>query len=129
MNTNYVAMAQEICPICGITHEHSNELLLDKRLRSIPEDKRITGYGLCEEHDKLFQDGYIALVGADESKSTFKDNGNMDFNSAHRTGHIIHLKRDVFNNMFNTELSEDQEMVFIDQEVIALLEKMNNELE
>jgi len=128
INNDFVAMEQNICPVCGITHEYNTGVLLHKNLKTIPDDKRVTGYGLCEEHDKLFQDGYIALVVTDESKSTVNDKGNMDMQDAHRTGALIHVRRELFNDLLKTELPETQEMVFIDEELaekLSLLQEQN----
>ena len=128
MDNDFVAMGEHVCPVCGIKHTYNTEILIDKRLRKIPENKRVTGYGLCEEHDKLYQDGYIALIVIDESKSTFKNNGDASFENAYRTGDIAHLKRDVFTDMFDTDIKDDQEIVFIDKEVFNLLKQKAEEL-
>lgn len=126
MDNDFVAMAQKMCPVCGSIHEHNAEILINKRFQKIDKDERITGYGLCEEHDKLFQDGYLALVVTDESKSAItKHEGNkldtLKEENACRTGDLMHIRRTVFNKLFDTESPEDQEMVFID---IALFEKL-----
>lgn len=125
---NFVAMEQHICPICGITHQHNTGILLHRKLRSIKEEDTITGTGLCEEHDKLFKEGYIALIVADESKSHVKSNGNINVSDAHRTGELAHLKRTVFDEMFDTTIDENMPMVFIDKDVFKLLQNLKVQL-
>lgn len=126
---NFVAIAQKICPVCGITHEHNTEILLDKRLQDIPKDKRITGYGLCEEHDKQFKNGFIALVVADESKSKInkKEDGTIDkltMENAHRTGDIVHMRYNVFTKMFDTKIPKTQEMLFISIDLFNMIKEI-----
>lgn len=119
----HVAMAQHICGICGSVHEHNTEVLIPKRLKDIPDDKRITGYGLCEEHDKLFKDGYIALIGANAPEGT----DTLKNEEADRTGDLVYLKREVFKYIFGTEISDGLPMVFVDPEVIQILKDKSNE--
>ena len=125
MNNNSIVMAEHVCDICGKRHTHNAEILIHKNLRAIPQDKRVTGWGLCEEHDRLFNEGYIALVGALAPKSgtTLK---NED---AHRTGDIIHLKREVFKETFDANISDDLPMVFVEPEVVKLITGWFNETE
>ncbi len=123
-----IVMAEHICQICNKTHTHNTEILLHKQLRAIPKDKRLTGYSLCAEHAKLFEDGYVALVGCDESKSTFLKNGNMDPAGAYRSGDIMHIKRSIWNDIFDMPVDEKQEFVFCDEDAIHMLrERMPQE--
>lgn len=124
MDNDFVAMAEHICPICGCKHTHNTEVLIDKHLREIPEDKRVTGYGLCEEHQKLFDDGFVALIPV-TNIPTEDTNATLNFNDADRIGGFIHLRKTVFNDIFNTEVSAEQELVFVDKEVCDMLIKMN----
>jgi len=111
---SYVAMAKNVCEVCGKLFD-SGEILLDRRLRDIPEDKAITGFGLCDEHQKLHAEGFIALVEADTEKSTPLPNGNLNHQGAHRTGRLMHMKRHVADDLFNTELPSELAMVYIDE--------------
>lgn len=114
---DFIAISEHICEVCGVKHTHNTEVLIHKRLRDIPEDKRVTGYGLCKEHERLFEEGYIALVGALEPAG----NTRVKLEDAHRTGAVIHMKRDVFKATFDTEIADDLPMVFVDDEVVALV--------
>lgn len=124
MDNNFVAMAEHICPVCGIKHTHNTEILLDKRMREIPENKRVTGYGLCEEHQKLFDDDFIALIPVNNAP-TKDSKATLNFNDADRIGGFIHLRKHVFNSIFNTQISAEDELIFIDKEVCDMLIKMN----
>lgn len=112
---NHVAMGKHVCEVCGIVHE-SGEILLHLRLQGIPEDKTITGYGLCEEHRKLRDEGYLALVEVDSKKSKVLPNGNLSRDSVYRTGRVMHMRKDAVDRVFNTEISHELSMVFIDNE-------------
>lgn len=124
MSNNFVAMEQNMCPVCGMIHTHNTGILINKHLQEIHKDKTITDYGLCEEHDKLFQEGYIALIVADEN-SHISSNGNLKMENANRTGELVHMKRDVFNDILSTKISNDQEMIFIDKELFDKLNEMS----
>ena len=114
---SHVALAEHICEICGSKHTHNTEILIHKQLRDIPEDKRVTGFGLCKEHDALFQKGFLALVGA-----VPPEKGNrLQIEEAVRTGAIIHIKRELFNERFDAEVPESLPMVFVDDEVVEIV--------
>ena len=119
---SHVAMAEHICPICLTKHTYNTEILLHKQLKDIPEDRRVTGYGLCEEHQRLADEGYIALVEA----TAPKEGNTLKQEEALRTGRIAHLKRDVFSEVFDQE-APDLDMVFVDVGVLDMLDKMQGE--
>ena len=122
---DYVAMAEHICPVCCVKHTFDTEILIHKNLRSIPEDKRITGWGLCEEHARLKNEGYVALVGCDEAKSKKSPNGNIMPEDAYRIGDIAHLRKSAFEHVFNSAPPEGM-AVFCDVEVIKYLSEMQH---
>lgn len=127
MNKNipddYVAMAEHICPICGVKHTHDTEILIHKNLRSIPKDQRVTGWGLCEEHDKLHKDGFVALV-ATKPPAT---GDTLKIKDAIRTGDIAHLRRTAAADIFGRDFPMDLPMVFVELEVITMLKSMAGE--
>jgi len=122
---DYVKMEKHVCKVCNKLFDSGN-ILLHKNMRAISEDKTITGFGLCPEHQKLFDEGYVALIVIDESKSRMNGN-DVKPKDAHRTGMIIHLRREVMKEMFDMDLSTVKEMIFIDQELATLLEKKKEE--
>lgn len=116
---DYVAMGQHICRVCGHAFD-SGEILLHRNLRSIPKNARVTGWGLCPEHQKLYDDGYIALI---EAKNP--PNGTtMHLEDANRTGRLVHIRREVAIDIFNIDIPEKLELMFIEPGVIEKLEEM-----
>ena len=119
MDKSYVTLEQNICVVCGDTYD-TGSLLMDRRLRDTFEKHTTTGYGMCPEHQKLKEDGYVALIGADESKSSLRANGNMNPEDAHRTGNIAHLRTEAWENIMDTPVP-DKMMCFCGDDVIELL--------
>lgn len=121
---SYVSMEHQICVICGAEFQ-TNSILLDKRLKDSMEPTTVTGYGLCPEHQKLHDEGYIALIAVDEALSTNKPKNNVikGLNGIHRTGAVAHVRREVAKNIFNCALPEGPFM-YCEPEVISMLEKM-----
>jgi hypothetical protein len=113
---NYVAMEKAMCPVCGKTHE-TGGILLDRRLKDIPEEKSITHYALCEEHQSLFDEGYVALV-----ELALDHNPDKPM-CAPRTGNVAHIRRTAWENIFDTT-APDGPIAFTAKGVIAKLKEM-----
>jgi hypothetical protein len=116
---SHVSLEAHVCPVCGKKHQ-TNSILLDKRLRASMEKETVTGYGMCGPCEELNKRGYIALVEVD-NKGT---GDTMKMENANRTGRIAHLRRTVFNQIFNTTVSATLPMVFVDSEVISKITAM-----
>ena len=58
---SHVSLEQHVCLVCGKAFD-TGTILLDKRLRASMEHHTKTGWGLCPEHQKLADDGFVALV-------------------------------------------------------------------
>lgn len=121
---SYVSMEHHVCVICG-TEFQTNNILMDKRLKESMEPTTITGYGLCPEHQKLHDEGYIALIAVDPNLSTNKPKNNMinGLHGVHRTGAVAHVRREAAKRIFNCALPEDPFM-YCEPEVISMLEQM-----
>jgi len=66
---SHISLEHKICVVCGAKYK-TDTILIHKRLsKSLPHNA-VTGWGMCNEHQKLKDDGYIAMIGCDESKST-----------------------------------------------------------
>lgn len=117
---NFVAMGQRVCIVCGSTYD-SGEILVHKRFREIKEDQRVTGFGLCEEHKKMYDQGYVALIEVDPSKSTI-ENERVQPSSAYRTGNVCHMKRDACFRVFGKGV--DTPVMFVEVGVIDALRKL-----
>src|SRR5450830_1148211 len=65
---SHVSLEQHVCLVCG-TRFDTGTILLDRRLRASMEHHTATGWGLCAEHQKLSDDGFVALVECDPQRS------------------------------------------------------------
>jgi hypothetical protein len=123
---SHVSLEQHRCQVCGVLFD-TGSILLDKRLRASLLRKTTTGWGLCPEHQKLFSDGFIALIEFDPERSTMLS-GAVRLNSeqAFRTGRLAHLKREAFSRIFKTEPEADQACIFVELGIIDRLLKMQD---
>lgn len=128
INNSYVAMEELLCPICGVKHSYKAGILLNKRLQTIKPEETLTGYGICEEDQQRIDDGYIALVIVDPSKSNLEEDATVQIENVYRTGGLIFMKRAFFSRMVNKEISEDTPMVFIDPETAETIKKLHDKL-
>lgn len=121
---SYVSMETHICVICG-NEFPTNNILMDKHLRNSMKTNTLTGYGLCPEHQKLHDEGYIALIAVDPGLSSNKPKNNMinGLHGVHRTGAVAHVRREVAKDLFNCDIPEGPFM-YCEPEVISMLEKM-----
>ena len=121
---SHVSLEQHACLVCGIAYD-TGSILLDKRLRASLERHTTTGWGLCVEHQRLFSDGFVALVECDPQRSGKPPGADrLKPEQAYRTGRLAHLKRDVFATVFNVPVSADQACVFVEPGVIEQLQAM-----
>ena len=121
---SHVSLERRVCLVCG-THFDTGSLLLDKRLRQSMERYTTTGWGLCAEHQKLFDEGFVALVECDPERSG-KPSGadRLKPEQAYRTGHLAHLKRHVFTEILNVQIAADQVCVFVEPGIIERIQTM-----
>ena len=118
---SHVSMEQNVCPVCGTTFD-TGAILFDKRLRESMESKTTTGWSFCPEHGRLRDEGYIALVGIDDARSTRRANGNYDPSDVYRTGKVAHLRREAAARLFAGMSLGD--IAFCEDEAIDRLEAM-----
>ena len=121
MSKSYVSMEAKQCLVCA--KEFNVGILLDRSLHDSLESKTLTGYGLCDEHNELFEDEYIALIGIDESKSTVETNGNILPHNAYHTGNVIHVKYSVLAGFFNIPINKSLPIIFVEDAVIDKLKE------
>ena len=121
---SHVSLEQHVCLVCGTAFD-TGAILLDKRLRASMERHTATGWGLCPEHQKLSDDGFVALVECDPQRSRAAAGAaRMKPDQAHRTGRLAHLKREVFADVFNVPIEDKQPCVFVEPGVIEQLQAM-----
>lgn len=116
---SYVGLETNICIVCGKEFD-TGALFMDKRLRNTLDRHNCTGWGMCEEHQKLYDDGYVALVEIDPAASTPSKNNTVKPEDAFRTGAVIHMRNEVYDDMFNLPLPE-KGIAFIDPEVMEII--------
>ena len=93
---NIAAIEQHQCPVCLRMHDTGN-LLLDQRLDRGFKDKHVfTGHSFCPEHQKLSDDGYIAMVELQREPQRGEDPLSVP-----RTGAIAHVKEEAWPNIFS----------------------------
>ena len=120
---SHVSLEQHVCLVCG-TRFDTGAVLLD-RLRASMERHTATGWGLCPEHQKLSDDGFVALVECDPQRSgSPAGGGRVKPEQAYRTGRLAHLKREAFAQVFNVPIAADQPCVFVEPGVIEQLQTM-----
>ena len=107
---SYVGMAHEVCPVCCT--EHTPSVLIDKRLKPTLSQHEFSGWSMCAEHQKLKDDGYIALVVCTGEPKSLAE--------ADRTGDIIHIRASAWDVAFNTPVPP-KGLAFIDQDAFAKL--------
>ena len=111
---SHVGMGVHVCPVC--MKEHDEVVLLDKRLRPTLERRNFVGWKLCDEHEKLWEEGYIALVECtNDSPPTLE--------SVKRTGLIAHVRKEVWSNIFSGSVP-DNPIVFVQEGAIEKLQAM-----
>lgn len=119
-----VSLEQHVCLVCGKAFD-TGAVLLDKRLRASMEHHTKTGWGLCPEHQKLSDDGFVALVECDPQRSgSPAGSARMKPDQAYRTGRLAHVRRTVFAQVFNVSIDDKQTCVFVELGVIDQLQSM-----
>lgn len=113
MEKSFVTLEQNVCPICTKVFETGN-LLMDTRIRNgkLMEafDKcTITGYAICEECQKMVDEGRVALVEINEPS----DPNNLTLDNVDRTGKIGWMKRDIVQQLI-PEFPEDKFMCYVE---------------
>lgn len=122
---SYVSLEQHVCLVCGQKFD-TNSILLDRRIKPSMERHTVTGWGLCPEHQKMADDGFVALVEVDPARSTVIDN-DIKPENAYRTGNLAHLRRAVFAQVFNVPLDNKQALCFVEPGVIDKLQAMTSD--
>lgn len=121
---SHVSMERHLCLVCGAGYD-TGAILLDRRLRASLERYTTTGWGVCPQHQRLFDDGFVALVECDPTKSgNLSSADRLKPDQAFRTGRLLHLKRDAFDRVFNVSIEPDLPCVFVEPGVIEKLEAM-----
>ena len=104
---SHVGMGYHLCPVCFTKHDEV--VLLDTRLRNTLTREMFVGLKMCPEHQKLWDDNFIALI---------EVNGQpKDFLSANRTGEVAHIRVEAFKHFFN-QPAPNTGVIFVEPGVI-----------
>lgn len=121
---SYVSLEQNVCLVCGHAYD-TGSLLLDRRLHDSMDRYTVTGWGLCPEHLRLHEEGYVALVECDPEKSGNPRAGEKVMpQNAYRTGAVAHVKREIVSAVFNVPVSPDLPCMFVEPGFITKLQEM-----
>lgn len=121
---SHVSLERHVCVVCGVAYD-TGDILLDRRLRATLGYYTTTGWGLCTEHQRLFDEGFVALVACDPQRSGRpSETGHLKPEQAYRTGQLAHMKHGVFARVFNRPIAADQVCVFVDPGIIERLQAM-----
>lgn len=118
---SYVTIEKEVCVVCGQPYD-TGALLLDTRGRNRFDPVTVTRWGMCPEHQEKKEQGYIALVGADPSKSKTTGTGVLPAD-AYRTGELAHVRESIWEKLFNIPIPP-QGVAFVDPQVIEMLKEV-----
>lgn len=112
---SYVGMAYHVCPVC--LKEHDPVVLLNTRMTNTLTRHEFAGWAMCEEHQKLKDEGYVALI------AVANQSGIVTLENATRTGHTAHVRQAVWAHIFNVPLP-DKGLAFVNSETISYLQKL-----
>lgn len=119
---SHVTMTYEICKVTGEKFETG--VAIQRNLRNTLDKETTTGWGISPKVKELLDDGYVAIVGCDASKSDIENN-QITPAGAYRTGIVIYMRRKVFDELCSIQPS-DEGIVFADDKVIDMLKEMNH---
>lgn len=122
---SYVAIEQFICPICGETHSHKGDLILNLEFNDVTPDESLTSYNLCEDDLKLAELGYIAVI----EVSNTEDESAISIEQGIRTGNIIHVHMDVLEGIPTFPITEDTVFLYTDSKVFGILRSASTNFE
>ena len=119
---SYVALAKSCCLACGTTFDNGTPLI-NTKFQPIKQDQEVVSWAFCPEHKTIIDEGYIALVGVDPSKSE----APMTPATVYRTGDLLFIREEVAKAVFNVPINGP--MVYVDAEVIPTLRAMQSPAE
>lgn len=119
MEKSFVAMEQHCCVVCGTTFDTGN-LVFDTRLRDRFDRYAVTGFDFCPEHKRMKDEGYVALVAIDESRSRHPLNPA----NVYRTGGVAHVREEAWPAIFTNAPVPDRGLCYVEPEVLEKLAKL-----
>ena len=106
-----VSLGMATCPVCGA--RHADSVLIQTRDITHPKLGRetSTGWAMCPEHQKLKDEGYVAMVVVTNTEQPTLETAN-------RTGDIMHVRESVWPRIFNVPVPP-KGLAFIDTEAFT----------
>lgn len=90
-----VSMEQAQCPVCLKLFD-TGAILFARSLNRKLKDRMVTHFEMCPEHQKLKDDGFVALVELER-----EPRGDEDPLHAPRTGRIAHIRAEAWPKIMN----------------------------
>lgn len=109
INKSHVSLSTKVCIVCGKSF-HDGDILLQKQLRQTLERETITGYGFCEEHQAMVDEGKVFLA---EVANPPSEADKMSILSAQKTGRVLSLPREVLKEILNPGFVTDSSPPFM----------------
>ena len=105
---NHVGLEAHICVVCGEQYDTGAILLATKYKKDRDgdlapvkpiEQHHVTGTGVCPEHQKQIDEGFVLFVEMQDEPANGTHYTNEEFLEARRTGLMVGIKRDVLPNI------------------------------
>lgn len=125
MKKSCVTMEQHYCPICT-EEKDTGAILMDERLRKTFERHTTTGMGICNDCQEKLDDGFIAMLEVDPTKSEITPNGKITPENAYRTSDYLWMRRAVAESILSVDVKE-YPFIYIEPEVMAMFKEMSQE--
>jgi len=121
---SHISLEQHLCLVCGLDFD-TGGILFDRRLRRSMKRRTVTGWGLCAERCRFFEEGFVTLIECDPQRSGVPaEQDPMRPEQAWRTGQLAHLKCEVLVRVADVALAPDVPCVFVEPSVIERLQAM-----
>lgn len=120
-NKSFAAIGKNVCPICNIVHDRNAAVLVHKYLKDIEDT--VIGYELCQEHQDLHEQGYLALVGAVPDDP---DADTITLRDVQREGGYLHIKREAFTSLTGENAPSEAPFVFVHPLMISEFKGLRN---
>lgn len=125
------ALVHELCVCCCKEVNHlimMNSKLTEHYANQVKEmNGKAVGFAdePCEDCAKYINDGYVAMVGIDPTKSDPNKDGTVRLTNVYRTGKMMWVKREALNRWLNWDRTEP--FILVENEVIDELRKQYEE--
>lgn len=93
---------QNQCPVCGHIFETGDLLLLGRNRGKEAKMHTVTGVSMCPEDQEKYDNGFIAVIEVKNPEDAIVG-GTIRPEDMDRTGRIIHIKKEFFQYLFETE--------------------------